>query len=55
MSRASTQAQQERLAPLLFAPCTCSMTPRLVCVACARWAKQYRTVTERRRAWRARR
>lgn len=53
MNRASTQAPQERLAPLLFAPCTCAMTPRLVCVACARWARHYRTVTGRRRAWRA--
>lgn len=54
MIRVSTTAKPaERLHPLLFAPCTCAMSPRLVCVTCARWARHYRVVTDRRHAWRA--
>lgn len=53
MIRVSTQAQPERLAPLLHAACMCRAAPKAVCMACLRWARLYRAVLERRRAWRA--
>ncbi len=44
----------QRMHPLLFDACRCSQSPGRLCLTCARWGKQYRTITERRRAWRAR-
>lgn len=51
MKRTTTSAR--RLHSLLFSPCTCCLTPGRQCLACCRWRKHYRVVTERRAAVRA--
>lgn len=42
-----------RVHPLLFGACTCGL-PAVLCLACARWRRHYRMVTQRRAAWEGR-
>lgn len=42
----------QRVHPLLFDACRCAQAQGRLCLACARWCKHYRNVTERRRVWR---
>lgn len=52
MRRARTQRPAERVHPLLQA-CRCFLTPKVLCVTCARWHRHYRVVTARVAATRA--
>lgn len=38
----------------LLQPCVCGLTPGVLCLACARWHRHYRTVTARLAAGRGR-
>jgi hypothetical protein len=40
-----------RVRPLLFDCCRCGLGRTLVCLACQRWLRHYRQVTERRAAF----
>ena len=37
--------------PLLFDACHCQRGPFVLCMTCARWARHYRTMAERRKTW----
>ncbi len=52
MRRARTQRPAERVHPLLH-PCRCFLTPKVLCIGCARWYRHYRVVTARLAKWRA--
>jgi hypothetical protein len=46
-----TTNNTERARPLLFDACRCGPGRRLACLACARWLRHYRQITERRAAF----
>jgi hypothetical protein len=52
MSYARTdKTEAGRIHPLLFSPCTCSLSDGTLCLACMRWRRHYGNVMQRRKAW----
>ena len=50
MKRPSTQVPL-RVHALLFDACRCQRRPFVLCMTCARWARHYRALAERRKSW----
>lgn len=51
LARTRRRPARARLHPLLAGACTCFSAGGAACMACARWTRHYRDVTERRATW----